>query len=206
VVGMMYYDGDRAFWWGWCTVMGLEMGTMHGNGDHAQWWGLHTLMSMKHSCSTADNAWERTYTRADAPLWGRALVSAGFVIYAGKHQGMLCTITLLRLHQANHQVSIPSTSSRLDRIDPTREEATTVYSPFVRATMDRISSTTFPKVAFSNPPTVGPKRTARSSVISPRMSASGISPTMFCRESMALSAVMILKIKIKFIIIIKTCA
>ena len=87
-------------------------------------------------------------------------------------------------------VSIPSTSNRLERMDPTRDEATTVYSPFVRATMDRISSTTFPKVAFSKPPTVGPKRTARSSVISPRMSASGISPMMFCRKSMILSAVM----------------
>lgn len=65
-------------------------------------------------------------------------------------------------------------------MDPTREEATTVYSPLVRATMDRMSSTTFPKVALSRPPTVGPNRTARSSVISPRISAKGISPMMFC--------------------------
>ena len=36
-------------------------------------------------------------TRADAPSWSRALASAGFVIYAGKHQGVPCTIRLAGL-------------------------------------------------------------------------------------------------------------
>ena len=39
-----------------------------------------------------------TTTRADAPSWGRALASAGFVIYAGNHQVVPCTIDLSRLY------------------------------------------------------------------------------------------------------------
>lgn len=42
------------------------------------------------------------------------------------------------------------------------------------------SSTTLPKVALSSPPTVSPKRTARSSVTSPKNSASGMSARKFC--------------------------
>ncbi len=40
------------------------------------------------------------------PSWGRALASAGFVIYAGHHRDMPCTIRLSRLnniHRGNRQ-------------------------------------------------------------------------------------------------------
>ena len=56
---------------------------------------------------------------------------------------------------------------------PMSEVATTVYRPFSRAAMLRMTSTTLPNVAFSRPPTASPKRSARSSVMSPRMSARG---------------------------------
>ena len=39
------------------------------------------------------------FTRADAPSWGRALVSAGCVIYAGNHRDGPCTKGLSRLNQ-----------------------------------------------------------------------------------------------------------
>ncbi len=40
-----------------------------------------------------------THTRAGAPSWGRALASAGLVIYVGNHQGMPCTAGLSGLNQ-----------------------------------------------------------------------------------------------------------
>lgn len=91
--------------------------------------------------------------------------------------------TCVKTHRAGWKQNPPSTNSKLDRIEPMREAATTVYRPLVNATMERISSTTLPKVAFSSPPTVGPKRTAKSSVISPRMSAKGTSPMIFCSSN-----------------------
>ena len=35
--------------------------------------------------------------KADAPSWGRASASAGFVIHAGNHQGEPCTLSLSNL-------------------------------------------------------------------------------------------------------------
>ncbi len=35
-------------------------------------------------------------TKSGVPSWGRALASAGFVLYAGNHRGMPCTISLLK--------------------------------------------------------------------------------------------------------------
>lgn len=80
-----------------------------------------------------------------------------------------------------HMQHSPSTSSRFDRIDPSRDVATTSYNPFCRAAIDKIISTTLPKVAFNRPPTVSPNRTARSSVTSPSSSARGTSARKFCR-------------------------
>ena len=67
----------------------------------------------------------------------------------------------------------PRTRRRLDRMEPAREEAMTMYSPLFSAATERMSSTTFPKVAFSRPPTVDPNRTAKSSVTSPKSNAKG---------------------------------
>ena len=39
-----------------------------------------------------------------APSWGRALASAGFVIYAGNHWGVPCTISLSRPNQSKRCV------------------------------------------------------------------------------------------------------
>lgn len=49
-------------------------------------------------------------------------------------------------------------------MEPMREVATTVYSPFWRAAMDRIISTTLPNVAFSSPPMVSPNLSGRARV------------------------------------------
>lgn len=75
----------------------------------------------------------------------------------------------------------PSTSSRLLRIDPTSEEATSVKRPFSSAATLSTISTTLPNVALIRPPMTSPKRRPRSSVTSPRMSARGISAAKFCR-------------------------
>ena len=62
---------------------------------------------------------------------------------------------------------------------PSKLVATTVYKPFCSAASASIISTTLPNVALSRPPTVSPKRTARSSVTSPSTSASGSSAPKF---------------------------
>ena len=65
-------------------------------------------------------------------------------------------------------------------MEPIKDMATTVYRPLERAAKLSTSSTTLPKVALSRPPTMSPKRTARSSVTSPRMRARGTSEMKFC--------------------------
>ena len=46
----------------------------------------------------------------------------------------------------------PSTRRVLERTEPMRLYSTTMYRPFMRATMDRMSSTALPNVTFSRPP------------------------------------------------------
>ena len=65
-------------------------------------------------------------------------------------------------------------------MEPIKDMATTVYRPLERAAKLSTSSTTLPNVALSRPPTMSPKRTARSSVTSPRMRARGTSEMKFC--------------------------
>jgi hypothetical protein len=54
------------------------------------------------------------------------------------------------------------TSSRLDRMEPSSEAATTVNRFLYSANRDTKISTTLPNVALISPPTTSPKRTARS--------------------------------------------
>jgi len=49
---------------------------------------------------------------------------------------------------------IPRTRSRLLKIEPTKEDWTTANSHLTRARIATINSTTFPRVALSNPPRV----------------------------------------------------
>ena len=57
---------------------------------HVDW---HKLLSQQHNDGAA--------TRADGPLWGRTLASAGMQRYAGNHQGMPYTIGQLLLNQCS---------------------------------------------------------------------------------------------------------
>ena len=76
--------------------------------------------------------------------------------------------------------SLPRTSSRLERMDPSREVDTTTSSPLLRAVTARMISTTFPNVAFTRPPISSPVLSAMSSVTSPSSSASGTIARRFC--------------------------
>ena len=62
----------------------------------------------------------------------------------------------------------------------TRDSRTTENRPLLSAASDRMSSTTFPNVALSKPPTVSPKRSAKSSVTSPSIRAKGTRAKKFC--------------------------
>ncbi len=76
-------------------------------------------------------------------------------------------ITHINTHTHNNtqQHLVPSTRSRFDRIDPINDMATTLYKPLFSAAIDNNNSTTLPKVALHKPPTMSPKRNAKSSVI-----------------------------------------
>ena len=67
----------------------------------------------------------------------------------------------------------PSTSSRFDRIEPSRLTCTMRSMPPKSATSDTISSVTLPKVAFRRPPTVSDVCIASCSVTKLTRSAMG---------------------------------
>lgn len=48
---------------------------------------------------------------------------------------------------------VPRTSSKLDKMEPSREHFTTVILPSLRANSAMITSVTLPNVAFNSPPT-----------------------------------------------------
>lgn len=78
---------------------------------------------------------------------------------------------------------VPVTRSRLERTLPTSVMETMVKRPFRSAWMDRMISTTLPKVALRRPPTMSPKRDARSSVTSPSRRARGMMARKFRMKS-----------------------
>lgn len=96
--------------------------------------------------------------------------------------------------------AIPKTSSRLDSMLPMSDVLTMVISSLIKAWTDTMSSTallnqvrcdqsfermriTYPKDAFSNPPSVSPTRRANSSVALLSMAASGMMAMKLMRKT-----------------------
>ena len=67
----------------------------------------------------------------------------------------------------------PNTRSMFEKIDPTRDNCTTLNNPSLSAKTETIISVAFPNVAFNNPPIVCDVCLAISSVTYPNRSARG---------------------------------
>ena len=78
---------------------------------------------------------------------------------------------------------MPRMSSRLARIEPSKEACTMAISSATRAMIKMMSSTAFPKVTFNRAPMVSPISAATHSVAYPSIHAKGIMATAFSENT-----------------------